>query len=158
MDNQVSVNQAVELVSATVELLDAHVGAAFIMLEDYFKRSHDHTSNPEATFKSIRWRLTGDDKFYLMFVMLYGTPVGFLAGDLVQNVARILIGYLPPRLEKDRERIIDMAIGGFEKWACVREATEMMFYTYRSPNAHHNMVKRGFRHDLTIYKKELPHG
>lgn len=140
----------------TPDLFMAHAGQFLYMMRDYFKRSTDKSSDPESSFRMIKERLALDPGFMMLAHMKHGLPVGFLAGDVLQDKARIIMGYLPPDIKnKLRDAIINDALSMFDDWAVEQKAKCEVFYTYRSPGAHKFMLNRGWIHDMSIYKKEL---
>lgn len=126
------------------------------MMKDYFKRSRDKTSSPEDTFTSTKWRLTNDEHFYFLVLMQMDLPVGFLSADIIQDQARILIGYLPQKMTAQTKNvIIKRGLDMFGVWAASKGATRAIFYTFRAPEAHKVAMRAGWEYDFSVYKKDL---
>lgn len=143
------------VVRVTPAIFHAHSSQFLYMFQDYFKRSSDKSSDPIASFNSIRERLSVDDKFMLLAPMEHDIPVGFLAADVIGDTARILLGYVHNAVRaKVKNMIIEDVLATFDEWAKDRGCKASIFYTYRAPNAHRLMIKRGWSYEMSMYRKE----
>lgn len=126
------------------------------MVKSYFEDSHDGTADPPELMSMLRERVGSDDKFLLLVHREHGVPVGFMCSEIKGRTAYILAAYLPPKLTSDA--VIDEALRIFGNWAWAMDCTEQKFYTFRHPRAHKLMLKRGWKHFVSVYSKEINHG
>lgn len=150
---------SLNVVRVTPELFKAHSGQFLFMMQDYFKRSSDTSSDPISSFNTTRERLATDAKFMLLAHIIHDVPMGFLAADIIQDAARILIGYISNEVKPAaKNEILDKAMILFDEWAREKKCKNEIFYTHRAPGAHKLMVKRGWEYELSIYKREITNG
>ena len=128
-----------------------------LMIHRYVREAIDFTETPDTVWQEIKKRImTGDLDALLIIYQPEQKLKGFMYCHLDpddRNIAVIHAAYISPEI-RDVGAIRDALII-YENWAKFHNARKGKFYTFRIPGAHRLMLKRGWKHIVTSYGKEL---
>jgi hypothetical protein len=127
-------------------------GDLFCLIKDYFETSGDKAATPGSVLFDLMDH-AGDPDYLVIVHEKDGIPQGFLIGKLVGNVARILLGFLGKGL--DNKTAVREALELFDGWARGHRCVAADLYTHRHPKSYRSWAQYGWRHNYTVYRKEL---
>ena len=128
-------------------------GEIFCLIKDYFTQSKDKSSTPGKVMLDIVEKI-GDPDYLLGVHETDGKQDGFLVGKIVAGpVGRILLAFLGKGL--DSKTIIKDSLEMFDAWCKEKGCVAADLYTHRHPKSYRNLEYLGWRHNYTVYRKDI---
>lgn len=128
-----------------------------LLFYTYAREASDDSESPEKVWMNIKTAVIGGNDKVMLLLHEVGNQIrGFMYGYVETDepdTALIHAAYLPP--SRQNKAVIDEALDTFGKWAKYNGVNHLKFYTFRIPGAHRFMLKRGWKHIITSYGKEI---
>ncbi|MFA5936692.1 MAG: hypothetical protein WC822_02325 [Candidatus Paceibacterota bacterium] len=126
------------------------------MIRQYVKDASDFTATPEEAWTMIRdCVMNGDLDALLIAYIPERKPMGFMFCHMKESSTTAIIHSALMLPGPENKLVMGQALLMFERWARFRGAKKARFFTFRVPGAHKMMLAKSWKHEITIYGKEL---